>query len=306
MNNIQINSNNNENKPEKPSKKKKILKVLLIVLVCIWAFSTIVQILTNKASADDITLAINGFTTLEFTPTENTTIANGANVGTIDKCTMVEYVPIEYNENNDNVLFSMENITATTTGTAYYIYLSYVIKLNDESQIGQNSFTLEYTKNGTANITDWHNSYISNDYTIISYQFDIGRSGTYTFSSILLEGLGSSGLNNTYDVVCCFIGNSAFDVAKNAVDRCEYENEILNPPTNIVYGTEQIVKTIYNTHTNYQPQDILIPWNNFYLGFICSAVIESTTVDLIYSVAYEDYQYGHGTIMYDYLIQPYI
>lgn len=309
MNNILINSNDNNNQTPKPSRKKTVLKWVLVALVIWTTISTVVQLFTANASADDISLVMNGYTTLSFEPTDSTIVAEGTEVGTIGECTMVPYVEIEYNSDNDNVIFIMNNITVPYRDVYYNVFISYVIKANNESNTGYQPFTLAYNLNNTDYVTNYYESYITKDYTIISYQIEGNWSRNNVYSYFALQGLGSAGINNTYDVLCCFIGYDAYDVAKNAVARCEYENQILNPPTNVVYDTDQIVKTIYNTHTNYQPQDLMIPWNNFYLGFICSAVIEGTTVDLIYSVAYEDYQYGRGTIVilddayHDYILE---
>lgn len=289
--------------------KEKIVYVVTAVIIVSIIIAVVCNLAAVKASADNsyVTLVANSAEELEWTPTDDIIVVeNARNVGLIGPDPVfVEYQnPVNTPGSISGTLMYMRSVSVDQSFWGN-IYFSIILR-STTGQTEKWNCQLHYYDWDNSGFYEsyWSEYYITDTFTIVTFCFNnasaIFTSGDFIISSEI--GYGRT------EILGCFIGTDALSIARNSVALCDYHNNTINPPANVVYGTDNIVKTILSTHTNYQPQDLTIPWTNFYLGFICSTVIDGTTVDLIWSVAYEDNQYGHGTFVilddqyHDYII----
>lgn len=277
MNNIQINSNNNENQPVKPSKKKQVLKVLLIVLICIWIGSTILQI---AVGAEDITISTVSNTVYE--PIEGTITASGTNVGTVGDCTYIPYnsadIPSDYYVSFNNV-----NINTQSNGTAFFIYLTVVIKNN----VTPGWFVMSCDYELNINDGVYHRSigkyYVDDEFTLLTFQMTSDNNINPNFNFMGINKFWSD--MPDYTILGSFIGVNMEMISKNAINLIDTYNNSANP-SSAVYGTDEvIISHPTNTSTMYYARGITFPWDSGFIGWVGRVkTADGVSVPVMYSI----------------------
>lgn len=295
MNNIPINTNDDNNKKveKKSSKKKKILGVVLIALIVHLLISTVLQF---DVGASDLDIVANIVNEVEWLETPNATIepSNTNPAGTMqDAGSLTSNNRLYYNydpmtDDRNRLLIpdftvwwnGFDNRDTNNFGNTK-IYLFVIVK-NINSDNFSSSFYYQYKLMPSGYVQEVsQNFYVSDEYTIIGISWnnyfndDTDEVMGQPYYNMMVNATNPQSARTDFVFGGYVLGYDLKETAQMAINICDYKNELETPPTNEVFGSDEIIVTSDSTAYYYEPQNITVYWDNYYMGMIVSAKLDN-------------------------------